>query len=72
MEENNFFFDEDLWLGEDLDFIYWLLIICDMYVVLYYMYKYNYRENFLMNLCRIIIYYWYELFVYERIYFFVM
>ena len=42
LEENNLFFDEDLRLGEDLDFIYRLLITCDMYAVPYYMYKHNY------------------------------
>lgn len=43
LEENNLF-DEDLRLGEDLDFIYRLLITCDMYAVPYYMYKHNYRK----------------------------
>ncbi|MCQ8811867.1 glycosyltransferase family 2 protein, partial [Escherichia coli] len=39
LEDNNLFFDEYLRLGEDLDFIYRLLITFDMYAVPYYMYK---------------------------------
>ncbi|EER2064742.1 glycosyltransferase, partial [Escherichia coli] len=68
LEENNLFFDEDLRLGEDLDFIYRLLITCDMYAVPYYMYKHNYRENSLMNSCRTITHYRHESFAHERIY----
>ena len=68
LEDNNLFFDEDLRLGEDLDFIYRLLITCDMYAVPYYMYKHNYRENSLMNSCRTITHYRHESFAHERIY----
>ena len=68
LEDNNLFFDEDLRLGEDLDFIYRLLITCDMYAVPYYMYKHNYRENSLMNSCRTITHYRHESFAHEKIY----
>lgn len=68
LESNALYFDEDLRIGEDLEFIYRLLIACHMYAVPYYMYKHNYRETSLMNSRRTLEHYQHESFAHHKIY----
>lgn len=68
LENNNLYFDEDLRIGEDLDFIYRVLITCEMYAVPYHMYTHNYRESSLMNSRRTLGHYQHESFAHDKIY----
>lgn len=72
VEENYLYFDETLHLGEDLHYIYNLIISCYIYAVPYYLYTHVYRENSLMNSKRSLEHYQHETYAHEKIYSLIM
>lgn len=68
LKKNNLFFNKNLQLKKNLNFIYQLLITCNMYAVPYYMYKHNYKKNSLINSCKTITHYQHKSFAHKKIY----
>lgn len=68
LKKNNLFFNKNLQLKKNLNFIYQLLITYNIYTIPYYIYKHNYKKNSLINSYKTITHYQHKSFTHKKIY----